>query len=200
MLCWSGVLCTHRGCCCARFVVARSISAPKIKAAERPAHPPRLECVKNRWFVEYQADTQAPIIIEDVDHKQEVYIYKCVQATIIIKAKVKAMQIDSCTKCKILFEGAVSTCEVVNSKSLQLQATKRVPSVAIDKTDGCMVYLGYESRDARIVTSKSSEMNVSFPLTDAEDSEWVEQPIPEQFVTLIGDSNKLSTEVSDLYA
>lgn len=73
------------------------------------------------------------------------------------------------------------------------------PSVAIDKTDGIVVGLAWPCRDAQIVTSKSSEMNVTFPVSEAEDADWVELPIPEQFVTKIGKDGKLSSSVSELY-
>jgi adenylyl cyclase-associated protein len=88
---------------------------------------------------------------------------------------------------------------MVNCQRLQVQVKGIVPAIAIDKTDGCQVFLSFASRDAQIVTSKSSELNLSFPATDAEDSDWTELPIPEQFVTkLVG--NKLHTTVSDLYS
>ena len=43
------------------------------------------------------------------------------------------------------------------------QAQGQMHSVAIDKTDGCIVYLSKECLGADIVTAKSSEMNVSVP-------------------------------------
>lgn len=38
-----------------------------------------------------------------------------------------------------------------------------LPTISIQKTDGCQVYLSKESLGAEIVTSKSSEMNVLVP-------------------------------------
>ena len=43
-----------------------------------------------------------------------------------------------------------------------------MPSVSIDKTDGCIIYLSNECLDAEIVTAKSSEMNVSVPQADGD--------------------------------
>lgn len=40
--------------------------------------------------------------------------------------------------------------------------------VSIDKTDGIQVYLSEKSRDAEIVTAKSSEMNISVPSADGD--------------------------------
>jgi adenylyl cyclase-associated protein len=39
----------------------------------------------------------------------------------------------------------------------------KVPTISIDKTDGCQMYLSQESLDVEIISSKSSEMNVLVP-------------------------------------
>jgi len=39
----------------------------------------------------------------------------------------------------------------------------KVPTVSIDKTDGCMIYLSKDSLNTQIVTAKSSEMNILVP-------------------------------------
>ena len=38
-----------------------------------------------------------------------------------------------------------------------------MPTISIDKTDGCQIYLSKESMDCEIVTAKSSEMNIVVP-------------------------------------
>ena len=126
-------------------------------------------------------------------------LFPCRDVAIDITTRVKAVRLDQCTNVTLLLQGALSGMEVVNSKRMKLQIKDRVPSVAIDKTDGCVVGLAWEAREAQIVTSKSSEMNVTFPVSAAEDAEWVEQPIPEQFVTKLV-AGKLVSSVSDLYS
>lgn len=44
----------------------------------------------------------------------------------------------------------------------------KCPTVSIDKTDGCMMYLSKDSLEAEIVTAKSSEMNILVPKDDGE--------------------------------
>lgn len=44
-----------------------------------------------------------------------------------------------------------------------LQVLGKVPTISIDKTDGCQMYLSPESLDVEIISSKSSEMNVLVP-------------------------------------
>lgn len=157
-----------------------------------------------RWEVNFQSrDTAAAtggiITIADVEPKHEVYIYGCRDCAIDIKGKVKGVRIDQCGNVTVLLSAALSGVEVVNSKKMKIQVREKLPSVAIDKTDGILVGLTWAARDAIITTSKSSEMNVTFPLSDKEDADWVEQPIPEQFVSKLSADGKLVTSVSELY-
>jgi adenylyl cyclase-associated protein len=133
--------------------------------------------------------------------KQQVYLFNCRNATIIIDGKCKTICVDSCVKSKCIFDNAVSAIEVVNSKQMQVQCRGIVPSVAIDKTDGILVYLSHEGAHVtQFVTSKSSEMNVAFP-KDAASDEYLERPIPEQFVhTIARASQTVTSTVSDLYS
>ncbi|CAH2235533.1 jg23966 [Pararge aegeria aegeria] len=66
----------------------------------------------------------------------------------------------------------------------------KVPTVSIDKTDGCQIYLSKDSLDVEIVSSKSSEMNVLVPKANGD---YAEHPIPEQFKTVL---NKPPTGLS----
>ena len=107
------------------------------------------------------------------------------------------MIFDSCVKCNLLFETAISSCEVVNCKRAQIQSTGVCPSFSIDKTDGCLVYLSQEAVTiSNFVTSKSSEMNVSW--FDENAGEQKEAPLPEQFVHKLVNGS-VTSDVSDLY-
>lgn len=126
----------------------------------------------------------------------QVYIYKCENVTIQIIGKCKSVILDSCTKCGVVFDNVISACEVVNCKRVQVQATGACPSFSIDKTDGIVVHLSNEAiSESSFVTSKSSEMNVSWP-DDA--GEIKEAPIPEQFMHKMVNGS-VTSQVSDLY-
>ncbi|RCN38576.1 hypothetical protein ANCCAN_15516 [Ancylostoma caninum] len=43
-----------------------------------------------------------------------------------------------------------------------------MPTLSIQKTDGCQVYLSETSKNAEIITSKSSEMNLLIPMADGD--------------------------------
>lgn len=49
-----------------------------------------------------------------------------------------------------------------------LQVIGKVPTISINKTDGCHVYLSKDSLSCEIISAKSSEMNVLVPNKDGE--------------------------------
>ena len=62
-------------------------------------------------------------VIEDVNNKQTVYIYKCVNSTIQVKGKVNSITLDSCKKTAVVFEDAISMVEFVNCQSVKCQVS-----------------------------------------------------------------------------
>jgi len=165
-------------------------SGASAKKSAAPAKPPKLALDGNKWSVEYQVGNKE-IIISETEVKHTVYIYKCKDSVIQIKGKVNAVTIDDCSKTAVVFENIVASFEIVNCNSVEVQAVGKVPSFAVDKTSGCQIYLSKDSIEAEIVTSKSSEMNISFP--DAS-GELVESPVPEQYKSQVK-NGKLVTEI-----
>ena len=114
-----------------------------------------------------------------------------------IESKVNNITLDSCKRTAIVFKDVVSSVEIVNCQSVQVQATGVAPTIAIDKTDGCQLYLSRDSMKADILTAKSSEMNVLLP-GKSDDDDLIEIPIPEQFKTKYDEKSKklITTNVS----
>lgn len=159
-------------------------TAPKIapKPGSKPAEvtkPPVLELQDKKWIVEYQVGNKT-MVIQDTNIKQAVYMFKCQDSTLQVKGKVNSIIVDSCKKVAIAFDDVVASIEFVNCQSVQAQVMGKCPTVSIDKTDGCMMYLSKDSLDAEIVTAKSSEMNILVP---KDDGDFAEFPLPEQFKT-----------------
>ena len=159
--------------------------------------PPKLEfqAATSKWVVENQTDAAGVLEVKVTDKKESVYIYGCVGASISITGKCKSIVVDGCKKTKVLFDTAMASCEVVNCQRMQIQCREKVAAVAIDKTDGIIVFLPTTSLDTEIVASKSSEMNLSWP--DA-NGDLIEKPIPEQYKHRVK-GNGVTAEISDLY-
>jgi len=188
-------------------VVPASSSAPKPAAKKwgggdgTPANvEPAFELQGNKWVI--QGQTGVIELKEDqVSVKNTIYVFGCNGASIVIGGKVNTITIDGCKKTKVVFDNALALVETVNCRQVQVQIKGKCPTASVDKTDGYVLYLSRACvNETKIVSSKSSEMNVSFPKTDAADSEYQEYAIPEQFVHHIKPNQSgLSSDVSDLY-
>jgi len=174
------------------FKALGSISGTKNPVCE-------FQVQNSKWKIENQTETSNPGGICKIhvrDQKEQVYIYQCENATVLIKGKVKNITFDTCVKTNVIFESAISSCEIFNCTKVQIQCAGSCPSYTIDKTKGCLVYLSVTSlEDSNFVTSESSEMNVCCM---NEKGDQVEHSIPEQihhqFV-----NGKLKSEVSAFY-
>ncbi|KAM5158089.1 adenylyl cyclase-associated protein 2 [Mantella aurantiaca] len=176
---------------------APSRSPTKSSSSSSPKAPPQsyaplLELEGKKWRVEYQEGVNK-LVISDTELKQVVYIYKCKKTTLQIKGKINSIIIDNCTKLGLVFDHVVGIVEVINSKDVQIQVIGKVPTISINKTDGCHVYLSESSIDCEIVSAKSSEMNILIP----DHGDYREFPVPEQFKTS-WDGSKLVTEPAEM--
>lgn len=126
--------------------------------------PPKLEYQDAgfKWVVEYQTETSGVAEITIQQMKEVVYIFGCVGGTIDIKGKCKSITVDGCKKTKVYFDATMASCEIVNCQRVEIHCRQKCPAVAIDKTDGIVVYLPPTSLDSEILASKSSEMNVAW--------------------------------------
>ncbi|KAK3531948.1 hypothetical protein QTP86_001831 [Hemibagrus guttatus] len=176
-------------------------SGPKPFSAARPAAtstqartlPPVLELDGKKWRVENQEGAQ-DLVISDTELKQVVYAFKCNNSILQIKGKINSITIDNCKKLGLVFEDVVGIVEMINCKDVKVQVLGKVPTISINKTDGCHVYLSQDSLSCEIVSAKSSEMNVLVP---GKDGEFTEIPVPEQFKT-IWDGKKLVTTATEI--
>ncbi|KAG0248765.1 hypothetical protein BG011_009929 [Mortierella polycephala] len=170
--------------------------APPKPASLTLKKPPKLALEGNKWIVE-NFENNNEIVLDNVELNQSVYIYGCKNSTVQIKSKVATIAVDSCTKIGLCFESLISSLDVVNSKSVQVQILGRAPTVSLDKVDSCMVYLSKECLDVEILTSKCSAVNILTPDSTEEGAEgdFVERPVPEQFLTKIVDGKVITTAV-----
>nr|CDJ90118.1 Adenylate cyclase-associated CAP domain containing protein [Haemonchus contortus] len=168
---------------------------PSTTATVSSSRAPCLELKGGKqWNVEFMVN-DPNVVVNVTDKKQTVYIYKCEGSMIAVKGKANSITLDSCRKTSVVFDGVVGQCETINCQRIEIQTLGEMPTISIQKTDGCQVYLSEASTNAEIVTSKSSEMNVLIPKGNGD---YIELPIPEQFKTTY-DGSKLVTCVSDTF-
>ncbi|XP_005797413.1 adenylyl cyclase-associated protein 2 [Xiphophorus maculatus] len=165
-------------------------NAPKAAAQKRL---PLLELEGKKWRVE-NFEQKHDLVIEETELKQVVYVFGCNNSTLQVKGKINSIIVDNCKKLGLVFENAVGIVEIINSRSIQLQVLGVVPTISINKTEGCQVYLSKAALNCNIVSAKSSEMNILIP---AGDDDYREFPVPEQFKT-VWDGSKLVTEPTEI--
>ncbi|XP_044280879.1 adenylyl cyclase-associated protein 1 isoform X2 [Varanus komodoensis] len=178
----------------------KPFTAPKPACALNPSQklppkkdPPVLELEGKKWRVENQEDA-SNLVISETELKQVVYVYKCMNSTLHIKGKINSITLDSCKQLGLVFDDVVGIVDIINSRNVKVQVMGKVPTMSINKTDGCHVYLSKSSLDCEIVSAKSSEMNVLVPTGSGDFTEF---PIPEQFKT-VWNGKKLVTTVTEI--
>jgi adenylyl cyclase-associated protein len=153
----------------------------------------KMECAGDKWTVEnYEGNTSIDVNIESV--KQTVYIRKCDNSLINIKGKCNSVFMDDCQRSVLVFDTVVAACELVNCQRAKIHVNGNIPTIMVDKTDGLNIFLCETSLDTTLITSKSSEMNVSIPVGN---DDFKEYPVPEQYVTVWDKANnKLDTQTN----
>ncbi|KAH1023510.1 hypothetical protein HUJ04_012705 [Dendroctonus ponderosae] len=172
-------------------VVPSRGSGGNAASAGQPDKPPVFTRDGKKWVIEYQTRNHN-LIVENAEMNNVVYLYKCTECTVTIRGKINSVVIDACKKTAIVMDSIVAAVEFINCQSVQMQMFGKVPTISIDKTDGCQVYLSNDSLDVEVVSSKSSEMNILIP---AANGDYIEQPIPEQYKTTILPNKALKTVV-----
>eukprot|EP00213_Chloropicon_mariensis_P002918 CAMPEP_0197477760 /NCGR_PEP_ID=MMETSP1309-20131121/20464_1 /TAXON_ID=464262 /ORGANISM="Genus nov. species nov., Strain RCC998" /LENGTH=478 /DNA_ID=CAMNT_0043018883 /DNA_START=95 /DNA_END=1531 /DNA_ORIENTATION=- len=155
----------------------------KVKAKKPAAAGPKVGktgLVAGKWVVEGHVQNKEIVLEDGLKTNQAVLISQNQDCLIQVKGKVNSIIIDNCKKVGVIFQDVISTVEMVNCKSIQLQPLGKVPTIAIDKTDGIQIFMSKESLDAEITSAKSSEMNITVP--DGDD-DFKEIALPEQFVS-----------------
>ncbi|XP_047092307.1 cyclase-associated protein 1-like [Lolium rigidum] len=157
--------------------------------------PPKLELQMGRkWVVENQVGKK-DLAIDDCDSKQSVYVYGCKDAVLQVNGKVNNITVDKCTKFGIVFKDVVAAFEVVNCNGVEVQCQGTAPTISIDNSSGCQLYLSKDSLGASITSAKSSEMNVLVP-SGVTDGDWVEHALPQQYIHTFKDGQFITSPVS----
>lgn len=144
----------------------------------------------NKWVIEFIHDGGVLELEPDVRHS--VYVYGVVNTVIKINSKTNQITLDSCKKVSVVCTDIVGGIEVVNANGVQVQVLGKAPTISVEKTSGAQVYVSKEGLGVEIITAKSDSVNVHVPKADGE---FDEQPIPEQFKTLIVNGKLETNEV-----
>jgi adenylyl cyclase-associated protein len=162
------------------------VAAPKKKAAKkkRKKGAAVTKYLGGRWMIENYDDAQE--VMDKADSKQNVYIAMCDDTVVEVKGKVKSVTLDALVKCQVFVDEVISTVELINCKSTTVIIKGKVPTVSCDKCQSPHIILTPEAfaDPPEVYTSNVSAMNIEIPGPEA-DSDPVDVPVPEQFITKI---------------
>ncbi|XP_022914902.1 adenylyl cyclase-associated protein 1 isoform X2 [Onthophagus taurus] len=162
------------------------VGATHLQSQTMVDKPPSFTRDGKKWLIEYQKGNQN-LVVEGGEMNNVVYVFRCQDSTIMVKGKLNSIVMDSCKKTSVVFDSLVSSMEFINCQSVQMQVLDKVPTISIDKTDGCQMYLSPQSLEVEIISSKSSEMNVLVPKGQGDYTEFA---VPEQYKTTVAQSGK----------
>lgn len=152
----------------------------------RTRKPPRKELEGNKWLIE-NFDNPGDIIEIPAQQNQSILITRCNKTIIKVTNKANAIAIDNCNGLSLIVDSLVSSLDVIKCPKFALQIDGTAPTLLLDQVDGATVYLGQQSLNTEIFTSKSSAININLPPKEGTDDDTKECPLPEQFKSYIKD-------------
>ncbi|KAJ5418951.1 uncharacterized protein N7487_002501 [Penicillium crustosum] len=150
----------------------------------RARKPPRKELEGSKWLVE-NFDAPGDIIEIPAQQNQSILISRCNKTIIKVSNKANAIAIDNCVGLSLIVDSLVSSLDVIKCPKFAVQIDGTVPTLLLDQVDGAAVYLGQQSLNAEIFTSKCSAININLPPPEGTDEDTKECPLPEQFKSYI---------------
>lgn len=159
----------------------------------RTKKPPVKKLDGNKWIIENYDNEPRPVEIEAaISHS--ILISRCSKTTIIVKGKANAISIDNSPRLSLVVESLVSSIDVIKSSNFALQVLGTLPTLLMDSVDGAQVYLGKESMNTEVFSSKCSSINLNL-LEGGDDGDYKEVPLPEQLRTYIDKDGKVVSEI-----
>jgi adenylyl cyclase-associated protein len=113
----------------------------------------------------------------------------------MIRGKANAISIDNSPRLSLIIESLVSSIDVIKSSNFALQVMGTLPTILMDQVDGSQLYLGKDSMNTEVFTSKCSGININIIDDQSEEGDYKEVPLPEQIRTWIGADGKVQSEI-----
>lgn len=151
----------------------------------RTKKPPRKELDGNKWIIENFDNTGSDVVEIQAQLSQSILISRCTKCIIKVTGKANAISIDNCTSLSILVESLVSSLDVIKSPKFQVQVDGVVPTVLLDQVDGATIYLGNQSLNTEVLSSKCAGVNIVLPPTEGTEGDDRECPLPEQIRSVV---------------
>ena len=168
------------------------------KSLHKKGKSEKFEEGRSSFFLENFDNEIKVFDAEKMENKTSILISNSINCTFDVPKKVNKIGLSNCENVKIMVDTLISTFEMTNSKKLEIFIKGTVNSFSIDSTEGVVVHLSQNSKNAQFYTSKASDIIIRIQKNEDSD-DYNELVIPEQFVFTINKDRKLEAKISDLY-
>ena len=149
----------------------------------RTKKPPKKELEGNKWFIENYENHSGMLEIEaSITHS--ILIPRCTTTALRVIGKANAISLDNCTAVSLVIDSLVSSVDVIKSPKFEMQVLGALPTIMLDQVDSAQLYLGRQSLNTEVFTSKCTAVNINVPGRTEED-DYVERPVPEQIKSVV---------------
>ena len=163
--------------------------------AKKPAvKPPKIETLGPKTFYDNHVGAEFVHPAEQLSMSDAFYIKNAKDCKFDFQGKIKNIFIEGCHGLKVTVLSMISMVEIVNSNGVSVKCNGKVPLVQIDGSMDVNVHLSKDSMETKVVSSKSTQMNVHFIGTKGDP---VSEPIPAQFQSTVV-NGKLVTVATEL--
>jgi hypothetical protein len=132
---------------------------------------------------------------EKLEEKTFIIINNSKDSTYKISKKIKSIKLTHCEGVNIICESLIVSFEIINCVGTKVQVNDLVNSFSIDGSNGVLLHLHENSKDAKIIASKSNDMRIRLT-KDGDMGKWDEIKLPEQFVYTIGGDRKVNVGIN----
>jgi adenylyl cyclase-associated protein len=113
-----------------------------------------------------------------------------------VKGKANAISIDNSPRLSLIVESLISSVDVIKSSNFALQVLGNLPTILMDQVDGAQIYLGKESTNTEVFSSKCSSINLNIvEANEFEEDDYKEVALPEQIRSFIGKDGNITSEI-----
>ena len=127
-----------------------------------------------------------------------IFFENCKRTHLKIDAKFKSIIISKCEEVILEMNSCISGVEVINCKGVRVYVHEKTPSISADASESVAVVLNEDNLECDIVSSKTTELTVSYRKADKSESKAV--PVSSQLVTKWdADSKQFKTSVYDKF-
>eukprot|EP01054_Gregarina_sp_Poly1_P007014 Gregarina_sp_Poly_1__7013@NODE_381_length_9070_cov_57_218594_g309_i1_p3_GENE_NODE_381_length_9070_cov_57_218594_g309_i1NODE_381_length_9070_cov_57_218594_g309_i1_p3_ORF_typecomplete_len366_score45_36CAP_C/PF08603_11/3_2e32TBCC/PF07986_12/7_3e05_NODE_381_length_9070_cov_57_218594_g309_i142545351 len=182
--------------------IEHSIDAEPISRMAGDEKTPSITFVEpNKYFIEWYKDLKEPLVFGDEQNagmRHGLLVHKCENIVIHITKKLSKIEIDHCKKITVVLPSVISACDIQHSDSVTVKFEQRCPGLSIANCQSLSVYIPRDSmNDLEVASCGDGSANIMVPSLE-DPTEYIEHPVPFQFVHHFKD-DKLISRVSPLY-